>query len=77
MIDRRKNPREFFVAGWDPYILSLVSDGKAWDQRLDPIARTREPEPTRWTTIFGRRYAFDAHRWLKNRDTAVASTTKT
>jgi hypothetical protein len=28
MIDRRKNSREFVVAGWDPYILSLAANGK-------------------------------------------------
>ena len=23
-IDRREHPREFFIAGWDPYIVSLT-----------------------------------------------------
>jgi hypothetical protein len=50
MIDRRKHPREFFVAGWDPYIVSLVSDRKAWDQPLDP-GRSKKLGPTRWRTM--------------------------
>ena len=51
MIDRRKNPREFFVAGWDPYILSLVSNGKTWDRQLDSTGRNRKLGPTRWRTM--------------------------
>ena len=51
MIDRRKNPREFLVAGWDPYILSLVSNGKVWDRQPDPTVCSRKLGPTRWRTM--------------------------
>ncbi len=51
MIDRRKNSREFVVSGWDPYILSLVSDGRTWDRQLDATGRNRKLGPTRWRTM--------------------------
>jgi|ETN07SMinimDraft_1059922.scaffolds.fasta_scaffold90712_3 hypothetical protein len=51
MIDRRINSREFVVAGWDPYILSLVANGKTWDRQLDSTGRNRKLGPTRWRTM--------------------------
>jgi len=55
MLDRRKDPREFFVSGWDPYILSLVSSGKSWEGPIEATARNRKLGPTRWRTMLLRR----------------------
>jgi hypothetical protein len=62
MIDRRKNSREFVVSGWDPYILSLVSDGKTWARQLDATGRNRKLGPTRWRTMLIQRLSPKARR---------------
>ncbi len=51
MLDRHKNSRELVVAGWDPYILSLVSDGRTRDRPLDATGQKQKLGPTRWRTM--------------------------
>jgi hypothetical protein len=55
MIDRRKNPREFFVAGWDPYVLSLVSKRSGRQPNEDRGPKNRKLGPTRWRTMLLRK----------------------
>jgi len=32
VVDRREHPREFFIAGWDPYIVSLTEQDSEDEQ---------------------------------------------
>jgi len=40
VIDRRKNPREFFVSGWDPYVIELTAESR------DPAGRVADGAKT-------------------------------
>lgn len=40
VIDRREHPREFFIAGWDPYIVSLTDQDSEDVSPEDPPAST-------------------------------------
>ena len=56
MIDRRKNPREFFVSGWDPYVIQLTTANRDSNNKK-AVAKEPEPEPTttRWRAMLIKR----------------------
>lgn len=51
VIDRREHPREFFIAGWDPYIVSLI------DQESEDELSEDSPGSTPASTPRSRRAA--------------------
>jgi len=55
MIDRRKNPREFFVAGWDPYIIRLTAEGRTPHKTSTVETVPTEPVVTRWRSMVAQR----------------------
>lgn len=41
VMDRRKDPREFQVSGWDPYIVSLIGGGSSEPALERKVGRSR------------------------------------
>lgn len=53
MIDRRKNPREFLVSGWDPYVVELTAENRDSNTKrtVAEEAPARKPVITRWRVM--------------------------
>lgn len=47
MLDRREKPREFFLSGWDPYVISLTAEARAArEEAAQPASEELLPEVT-------------------------------